>query len=173
MPLTCWLRESTDHAVGVEYTTGGRSLVVFAYGAKWLEGAETFGVLSDNTIVTTGTRRRHEIEAVLVDPLKYGMVWDKLLMKHREELAMSRGGTHVTLHSSITSKAFHGGLPYETPGETYEAVGGQIVLMTKKPLKTDVAEATFINLYRLNRHDLCIYFEKYSVAGAAVRRQHH
>lgn len=64
MLLTCRLREITVRAVGGGDTTGGRSTLVFAYGAKWLAGAETFGAVSNNSIVATGIRRGEEARAV-------------------------------------------------------------------------------------------------------------
>ena len=100
--------------------------------AKWFEGAEAFVAVSNNSIVVTGTLRGHEIQTVFVDPSKHGMGYGKLLMKHLEDLAKSRGATEVSLRSSITSKAFYERIGYHPQADTYGAVGGRMILMRKK-----------------------------------------
>lgn len=100
--------------------------------AKWFEGAETFVAVLNNSLVATGTLRGHEIQTVFVDPSKHSMGYGKLLMRHLEDLAKSRGATEVSLRSSITSKVFYERLQYQVQGDTFGAVGGQMALMTKK-----------------------------------------
>lgn len=100
--------------------------------AEWFKGADTFVVISAGEIVATGTLRGHEIQTVFVDPSKHGMGYGKLLMKHLEGVAKSRGVTEITLRSSLTSKAFYENLHYQTQGDTYGAVGGEMILMAKK-----------------------------------------
>lgn len=100
--------------------------------AEWFKGADTFVVISVDEIVATGTLRGHEIQTVFVDPSKHGMGYGKLLMKHLEDVAKSRGVTEITLRSSLTSRAFYEGLHYQTQGDMYGAVGGQMIVMTKR-----------------------------------------
>ncbi len=100
--------------------------------AKWFEGAEAFIAVSNNSVIATGTLRGHEIQTVFVDPSKHGMEYGKLLMKHLEDLAKSRGAPEVALRSSITSKAFDERIGYQPQADTYGAVGGRMIYMTKK-----------------------------------------
>jgi GNAT superfamily N-acetyltransferase len=100
--------------------------------ADWFKGAEPFVVVSAGELVATGTLRDHEIQTVFVDPSKHGMGYGKLLMKYLEDIAKSRGIAEITLRSSLTSKAFYESLHYQAQGNTYGAVGGQMILMTKK-----------------------------------------
>jgi GNAT superfamily N-acetyltransferase len=100
--------------------------------AKWLEGAAAFVAIANGEIVATGTLRGHEIQTVFVDPSRHGMGYGKLMMRHLEELAKSRGATGVSLRSSITSKVFYERIGYQPQADTYGAVGGQMILMTKK-----------------------------------------
>jgi GNAT superfamily N-acetyltransferase len=67
-----------------------------------------------------------------VDPSKRGMGCGKLLVRHLEDFAKSRGATEVPLRSSITSKKFYERIGYHPQADTYGAVGGQMILMRKK-----------------------------------------
>jgi GNAT superfamily N-acetyltransferase len=117
---------------GEEHITKMLPTFASANLAKWFEGAETFVVVSNKSIVATGTLRGHEIQTVFVDPSMHGMGYGKLLMRHLEELAKSRGSTEVSLRSSITSKMFCERIGYHSQADTYGAVGGQMILMRKK-----------------------------------------
>ncbi len=99
---------------------------------KWFEGAETFVAVSNEEIIATGTLRDREIQTVFVDPSMHGMGYGKLLMRHLEHVAKSRGVTEMSLRSSLTSKAFYESLQYQAKGDTYGAVGGQTIVMIKK-----------------------------------------
>jgi GNAT superfamily N-acetyltransferase len=100
--------------------------------AAWFSGAETFVMTCANDVVATGTLRGSEIQTVFVDPSKHGMGYGKLIMRHLENAARDRGVSEITLRSSLTSKSFYEGLQYQAQGDTYGAVGGQMVVMTKK-----------------------------------------
>jgi GNAT superfamily N-acetyltransferase len=99
---------------------------------RWFKGADTFIVRSAGEIVATGTLRGHEIQTVFVDPSLHGKGFGKLLMNHLEDLARNRGVAEITLRSSLTSKDFYERLQYQPQGNTHGAVGGQMILMTKK-----------------------------------------
>lgn len=100
--------------------------------AAWFSGAETFVMTCDNDVVATGTLRGSEIQTVFVDPSKHGMGYGKRLMRHLENAAKDRGIREITLRSSLTSKSFYESLQYQAQGNTYGAVGGQMIVMTKK-----------------------------------------
>ncbi len=98
----------------------------------WFNGAETFVMTCDNDVVATGTLRGSEIQTVFVDPSKHCMGYGKRLMRHLENAAKDRGISEITLRSSLTSKSFYESLQYQAQGDTYGAVGGQMIVMTKK-----------------------------------------
>jgi GNAT superfamily N-acetyltransferase len=100
--------------------------------ATWFHGAETFVMTYANDVVGTGTLRGNEIQTVFVDPSNHGMGYGKRLMRHLENAARDRGVSEITLRSSLTSKGFYESLEYQAQGDTYGAVGGQMVVMTKK-----------------------------------------
>ena len=100
--------------------------------SHWFSGAEPFIVVSGGTIVATGSLRGDEIQTVFVVPDMHGMGFGKILMSYLEDIAKTRGITELSLRSSLTSKAFYESLQWQVKGDTFGAVGGQMVHMTKR-----------------------------------------